>query len=158
MKPLVLDSASIFLRVKNKGKHFQTSEMHQKGPTAQQPLNERFVRHLPYSLVEFIALLLHECNEGQTHARTPRWSPTQLWTDVLNVFVETRSTTGRTSSYFFDTKILLLTVSFQLVHLLDMWFCKKSFWPANLNRVDFTQSFGLCRLEIKGKNIKLNAF
>jgi len=36
MKPLVLDSASIFLQVKNKGKYFQASENHQKGPTALQ--------------------------------------------------------------------------------------------------------------------------
>jgi len=33
MKPLVLDSASIFLQVKNKRKSFRTFENHQIGPT-----------------------------------------------------------------------------------------------------------------------------
>jgi len=32
MKPLVLDSISIFLQVKNKGKHFWAFETHQKAP------------------------------------------------------------------------------------------------------------------------------
>jgi len=47
MKPLVLDAASIFLQVKNKGKYFKAYENHQKG---QQPLKCCFSRHLPYSL------------------------------------------------------------------------------------------------------------
>jgi len=34
MKPLVLDFASVFLQVKNKGKYFWESENHQKGPTS----------------------------------------------------------------------------------------------------------------------------
>jgi hypothetical protein len=33
MKPLVLDSTSILLQVKNKGKYFWTFETHRKGPT-----------------------------------------------------------------------------------------------------------------------------
>jgi len=34
MKPLVLDSALIFLQVKNKGKYFWAFENRKKGPTA----------------------------------------------------------------------------------------------------------------------------